>query len=141
VNNLDGGAMFGVVPKPLWQKKYPCNEKNQVELLADPILVQVSGKNMIIDSGLGNGKFTEKQLRNFGVSEESYLMDSLQHLSLTVNDIDYVLMTHLHYDHANGLTKLEGEQFVSVFPKAKIVVNQIEWDEMRQPNIRSKNTY
>lgn len=141
VNYLDGGAMFGVVPKPLWEKKYPCNEKNQVELRTDPILIQTNGTNLIIDSGIGNGKFTEKQKRNYGVEEESQLVDSLNQIGLTVHDIDYVLMTHLHFDHACGLTKKVNDQFVSVFPEAKIIVNQIEWDEMRQPNIRSRNTY
>lgn len=141
VNNLDGGAMFGVVPKVLWERKYPCNEKNQVELRTDPILIQVDGKNMIIDSGIGNDKFTEKQKRNYGVADESHISESLQQIGLSVNDIDYVLMTHLHFDHACGLTKLVDGRFVSVFPKAKIIVNNIEWDEMRNPNIRSKNTY
>ena len=71
VTHLDGGAMFGVVPKPLWSKKYPVNENNQIELRTDPILVQANGLNMLIDSGIGNGKMNDKQKRNFGVTEES----------------------------------------------------------------------
>jgi len=141
VNNLDGGAMFGVVPKPLWMKKYPCNEKNQIELRTDPILIQMNGINLLVDSGIGNGKLTEKQKRNYGAEEESKLEESLEKLELTLNDIDYVLMTHLHFDHACGLTRPNGSEYAPVFPNAKIIVNQIEWDEMRQPNIRSKSTY
>ncbi|ETI70442.1 YtnP family quorum-quenching lactonase [Neobacillus vireti] len=141
VTNLDGGAMFGVVPKGLWSKKYPCNEKNQIELPTDPILIQMDGKNILVESGLGKGKLTEKQLRNFGVARESELEDSLETLGLSVEEIDYVLMTHLHFDHAGGLTKLEEGQYVSTFPNAKIIASQVEWDEMRNPNIRSKNTY
>src|SRR4051812_38406145 len=99
VSNLDGGAMFGVVPKPLWVKKYPCNDKNQVELRSDPILIQVDGKNILIETGLGNGKLTDKQKRNFGVDEESNVTECLKELGLSTGDIDYVLMTHLHYDH------------------------------------------
>lgn len=141
VNHLDGGAMFGVVPKALWEKKYPCNDKNQIQLRTDPILLRMDGINFLIDSGIGNGKLTEKQKRNFGASEESQIEESLAALGLTTSDIDYVLMTHLHFDHACGLTKPKGDQYVSVFPQAKIIVSEIEWNEMRQPNIRSKSTY
>ncbi|RYG71544.1 MBL fold metallo-hydrolase [Lentibacillus lipolyticus] len=141
VNFLDGGAMFGVVPKPLWGKKYPYNEKNQVELRTDPILVQIDGKNYLIDSGMGNGKLTDKQIRNFGVLEESSVDRSLAELGLSTDDIDAMLMTHLHFDHACGLTKPVGDRYASVFKNAAIYVSQVEWDEMRHPNIRSANTY
>lgn len=138
---LDGGAMFGVVPKPLWSKKYACNENNQIKLRTDPMLVQKDGLNLLIESGLGNGKLTEKQQRNLGVQEESYIDESLASLGLTKEDIDYVLMTHLHYDHACGLTMWERDRLVPSFPNAKHIVSQIEWDEMRQPNIRSRHAY
>ena len=141
VTALDGGAMFGVVPKALWSRKYPVNEKNQIELACEPILVQVDGKNLLIDTGVGFGKLNEKQLRNFGVSEESTLFESLQELGLTAADIDGILMTHMHFDHAGGLTHYEGETLVSSFPNAKIYVTNTEWNEMREPNIRSRNTY
>jgi glyoxylase-like metal-dependent hydrolase (beta-lactamase superfamily II) len=138
---LDGGAMFGVVPKPLWEKKYPCNEKNQIELPNDPIFIQLEGKNILIESGLGKGKLTDKQKRNYGVTKESEVEGSLAQLGLTPADIDYILLTHLHFDHASGLTKLEDNQYSSVFPHATIITSKIEWDEMRDPNIRSRNTY
>ncbi|MGA3882060.1 MBL fold metallo-hydrolase, partial [Bacillus pumilus] len=79
--------------------------------------------------------------RNYGVTEETTLEKSLAALGLQTADIDYVLMTHLHFAHASGLTKLEGEKLVSVFPQAKIIKSKIEWDEMRAPNIRLRNTY
>lgn len=141
VTALDGGAMFGVVPKALWSRKYPVNDLNQIELACEPILVQVEGKNLLIDSGVGFGKLNEKQLRNFGVSEESTIFDSLKELGLTREDIDGILMTHMHFDHAGGLTHYEGETLVSSFPNAKIYVTNTEWNEMRKPNIRSRNTY
>lgn len=141
VTHLDGGAMFGVVPKPLWSRKYSVNEKNQIELRTDPILIQAGGKNFLVESGMGNGKLNEKQKRNFGVLEESSLDSGLNQLGLTTEDIDYVLMTHMHFDHACGLTKDSGGELVSVFPNAKIITSKIEWDEMRNPNIRSKSTY
>jgi glyoxylase-like metal-dependent hydrolase (beta-lactamase superfamily II) len=141
VTHLDGGAMFGVVPKPLWSKKYPVNENNQIELRTDPILVQANGLNMLIDSGIGNGKMNDKQKRNFGVTEESNLVEDLGRLGIQPNDIDYILMTHLHFDHACGLTKREGETWVPVFERAEIITTQTEWVEMKNPNIRSKSTY
>ena len=141
VTNLDGGAMFGVVPRGLWSKKYPHNEKNQIELPTDPMLIQMNGKNFLVETGIGKGKLTDKQLRNYGVTKESELDESLGKLNLTAEAIDYILMTHLHFDHAGGLTKLENGHYVSAFPNAKIITSQVEWDEMRNPNIRSKNTY
>ncbi len=139
--SLDGGAMFGVVPKPLWSRKYPSNDNNQIELRNDPILIQANGLNMLIDSGIGSGKFTDKQKRNYGVTEESKLVEDLAKLNLSPNDIDYILMTHLHFDHISGLTKLVNDQLVSIFERAEIITSQIEWAEMRNPNIRSKSTY
>src|SRR5699024_11808914 len=97
--------------------------------------------NYLIDSSIGRGKLTDKQKRNFGVTEESKVKESLQELGLTTADIDYLLMTHLHYDHASGLTEIVDGELVSVFPNAKIIVNEIEWYEMRQPNMRSRATY
>lgn len=141
VTHMDGGAMFGVVPKPLWSKKYPVNEKNQIELRTDPLLVQWQGKNILIESGIGFGKLSEKQRRNYGVHEESEIESCLSQLSLSTEDIDIILMTHLHFDHASGLTETDGEGYRSVFPNATIYTSDVEWNEMKDPNIRSKNTY
>ena len=139
---LDGGAMFGVVPKPLWSKKYPVNDQNQIELATDPILVQHDGHNYLIDASVGNGKLTDKQKRNYGIWSEPQLEKSLADLGLTVADIDGLLMTHLHFDHIGGLTIPNQEgQLVSRFPNAKIYVTDIEWAEAQNPNIRSKSTY
>ena len=137
---LYGGSMFGVVPKSLWSKRYPANELNQIDLSTDPILIKFEGKTFLIDTGVGN-KMDERQLRNNGVRTQSQLEDSLASLGLLAEDIDYVLMTHMHADHASGLTKLENEQYISTFPNAKILLSSIEWNEVRQPNIRSRNTY
>lgn len=143
VTHLDGGAMFGVVPKALWSKKYPVNEQNQIELRTDPILLQTEDRNILIDSGIGKNKLSSKQKRNFGVTEESEIERDLNALGLTLADIDTILMTHLHFDHVCGLSEWNEEknQYVSVFPNATIYVSNIEWEEMRNPNIRSKNTY
>ncbi|MCM3611518.1 MBL fold metallo-hydrolase [Planococcus sp. MERTA32b] len=139
--NLDGGTMFGVVPKVVWSKRYPVDEKNNIELPTHPILIQFDGHNILVDSGLGDGKLTDRQKRNLGVSAESSLNRNLEELGLSATDIDTVLMTHLHGDHAAGLTEKQGEEYISAFPNAKIHVSAVEWNEMRNPNIRSRNTY
>ncbi|KQL43854.1 hypothetical protein AN963_20495 [Brevibacillus choshinensis] len=141
LTQLDGGAMFGVVPKPLWSRKYPFNELNQVPLRADPILVEVYGKRILIEAGMGNGRLTDKQKRNFGLEEESQVIESLAAKGLTPADIDIVIMTHMHYDHCNGLVSLQDGKLVSTFPRSVIYVQEQEWAEMREPNIRSRNTY
>ncbi len=141
VTHMDGGAMFGVVPKPLWSRKYEVNESNQIELRTDPLFFQWEGKNVLIESGIGKGKLNDKQKRNYGVHEESEVEESLSTLGLTTKDIDVIIMTHMHFDHACGLTKYEGDTLVSTFPNAIIYTSKVEWDEMRNPNVRSRNTY
>ncbi len=142
VTHMDGGAMFGVVPKPLWEKKYPVNEKNQIELRTEPILLQgFEGKNILIESGIGTGKLTEKQRRNYGVTEESQIEKSLEKEGLTTADIDIVLMTHMHFDHACGLSKWKDDKIVPVFENAIIYTSETEWNELKNPNVRSQNTY
>ncbi|WP_342505475.1 MBL fold metallo-hydrolase [Sporosarcina sp. FSL K6-2383] len=141
VNYLDGGTMFGVVPKALWSRRYEVDDNNLIELRTDPILVRYAGKTILIDAGIGKGKLDDKMKRNLGVRAETRVVESLGELGLTPEAIDIVLMTHLHNDHAAGLTEWQGGELISVFPNANIYVSQIEWDEMRNPNIRSRNTY
>lgn len=141
VNFLDGGTMFGVVPKALWSRKYEGDENNLIELRTDPIYISYEGKHILIDSGIGKGKLSDKLKRNLGVRAETKVEESLAELGLTPADIDLVLMTHMHNDHAAGLTGKVDDEFVSVFPNAEIHVSQVEWDETRNPNIRSQNTY
>ncbi len=141
ITKMDGGAIFGVVPKPLWSKKYESNELNQVTIPSDPMFLEWAGKRILIDAGIGNGKLSEKQLRNYGVDEESFLERDLEALGVSPEEIDYVLMTHMHFDHACGLSKLDNGKLVSVFPNAEIITSKTEWQEMKNPNIRSRNTY
>ncbi|TDL34251.1 MBL fold metallo-hydrolase [Jeotgalibacillus sp. S-D1] len=141
ITNMDGGAMFGVVPRPLWSKKYPHNDLNQIELPTEPILLTNDSHHILIDSGVGHGKLSDKQKRNYGVTRESNIERSLNELNLKSTDVDIILMTHMHFDHASGLTEINGDKLVSSFPNAKIYTSKVEWDELREPNIRSRNTY
>lgn len=142
VTCMDGGAMFGAVPYPVWSKKIPHNDKLQIEQATDAILIQYQGKNILIDSTYGQGKLTEKQERNYGVKAYPQINESLAEVGLDQEDIDSILMTHMHFDHIGGLTvPNENGDIVSRFPNADIYVSQIEWDEVRHPNLRTKSTY
>ncbi|RKD22837.1 hypothetical protein BEP19_11380 [Ammoniphilus oxalaticus] len=138
---LDGGAMFGVVPKFMWSKRYPCNDLNQIKMRVDPILIQTDERNILIDTGMGSRKLDESQKRRMGLVEESTVEQSLRALGLTPQDIDYVLLTHLHNDHAAGLTRKKDDRYTAVFSEARHYVEATEWQEARHPNIRTRNTY
>lgn len=138
ITNIDGGAMFGVVPKVLWTKKYEISEDNRIPLPTHPILIQTEEFNIIIDTWIGKEKLTDKERKIFGVNYESQIEEDLKSFNLETQDIDYVLMTHLHFDHASGLTDNEGH---AVFENAIHVIQQDEWHEFNSPNIRSKSTY
>src|SRR5699024_11732657 len=109
--HLDDGAMFGVSPKALRIRKYTVNNRDQIALRTYAILLELHNKYYLIETGLGYNKLSDKQKRNFGVEEESQINEDLQLLGLTVDDIDYILMTHLHFDHACGLTTQQGNIF------------------------------
>ncbi len=137
----DGGTLFGPVPKAVWNRKFPVNDKNQIPQVIDPILLQYDGKNILIDTGLGTSKMDEKQMRNAGISEESKLLDSLSNENVQPEDIDIIIQTHMHNDHSGGLSMKENDELKPTFPNATIYINHIEWDEVRYPNDRTAGTY
>jgi glyoxylase-like metal-dependent hydrolase (beta-lactamase superfamily II) len=138
---LDGGTMFGVVPKVLWTRKYPADENNYIKMTNSPMLVRTGDANIIIETGLGN-KLTDKQNKIFRVGTAWDLPGSLEALGLKREDIDYVILTHLDFDHAGGISMLNsaGEQELT-FPRAKHIVQKIEWEDAMAPNTRASSTY
>jgi glyoxylase-like metal-dependent hydrolase (beta-lactamase superfamily II) len=145
---LDGGTMFGVVPKVLWSKKYPVDEsnpeaieENYIKLLNYPLLVKTPDTLVLIETGLGN-KLSEKQKQIFRVTKEWDLPVELNKLGIKRQDIDYVILTHCDFDHAGGMVMYnsKGEEELT-FPNAKHVIQRLEWEDATQPNIRSANTY
>lgn len=138
---LDGGAMFGVVPKALWSKKYPSDENNYIPMVTWPILIKTTDSLLIIETGLGN-KLTEKQKQIYQVKEDWQVPEELQKLGISLNDIDYVLLTHFDFDHSGGaIMKDEKGELKITFPKAKYVIQSKEWHDVVNPNKRSINTY
>jgi glyoxylase-like metal-dependent hydrolase (beta-lactamase superfamily II) len=137
---LDGGSMFGVVPKPLWEKKSAPDSRNRIRLAANSLLVRVSGKNVLIETGNG-AKWTPKLRDIYGVSEGDPLVESLAENGVVPNQIDVVVNTHLHFDHAGGNTKLAGERAVPAFPNARYVVQANELAHAASPSERDRASY
>src|SRR5512139_3689928 len=138
---LDGGAMFGVVPRVLWQKKYPPTEDNYIPLTAWPILVRTPNTLVLIESGLGN-KITDKQKKIFRIKEDWSVLAELKQLGIGREDIDYVILTHYDFDHAGGVIMQEDNGDLGLtFPKAKHILQKKEWEDVLNPNIRNINTY
>jgi glyoxylase-like metal-dependent hydrolase (beta-lactamase superfamily II) len=140
VFRLDGGAMFGVVPKPLWEKRARPDERNRIALGLRPLLVR-GQQTMIIDAGIG-GKMDEKSVSIYGVDRTRTVEGSLESAGLRAADIDIVLASHLHFDHAGGFTKADAAgRLVPAFPNARYVVRTGEWEDATHPHERNRASY
>jgi len=143
---LDGGAMFGVVPKPLWEKRIPADERNRIQLGMRCLLIEHPSGLILVDTGAGNKedpKFKDIYgIENSGAGGRTSLEDGLRELGIVPEDIAIVINTHLHFDHAGGNTYVDerGEVKVS-FPKARYVVKRGEYDYAMHPNERTAASY
>ncbi len=137
---LDGGAMFGVVPKPLWEKKSPPDNRNRIRLAANSLLVRTQNKYILIETGNGT-KWTAKLRDIYGVQEGDPLVDNLGCKGLRPDQIDRVINTHLHFDHAGGNTKLVNDKAVPTFPNAKYIVQAAEIAHAANPTERDRASY
>lgn len=138
---LDGGTMYGAVPKVLWQEKFPADQDNYIKMLNAPLLVQTEEFNIVVDTGLGN-KLTAKQREIFRVSRPWSLPEDLEKLGLQREDIQYVILTHGDFDHAGGIM-MTGEQGEAelTFPVARHIIQSMEWQDITNTNRRSAHTY
>jgi methylmalonyl-CoA epimerase len=137
---LDGGAMFGVVPKQLWAKKTAPDEKNRILLAMRPLVVR-GVRTMLIDAGLGD-KDDQKFHEIYGVERSRNIDHTLAEAGLAPEDIDIVLATHLHFDHAGGFTTRDTNGRVRPkFPRAQYVVRRGEWDDALHANERNRASY
>ena len=138
---LDGGAMFGGVPKVLWQTCCPADDLNRIPLSLTCLLIRAHGKHMLVDTGLGD-KENEKFRSMFAVERKPTLRESLSQHGLCRDDIHLVVNTHLHFDHAGGNTATDGRSAVApTFPKATYYVQQTEYDDAMQANERTRASY
>jgi glyoxylase-like metal-dependent hydrolase (beta-lactamase superfamily II) len=137
---LDGGAMFGVVPKPLWEKKSPPDNRNRIRLAANSLLVRTQNKYILIETGNGT-KWTAKLRDIYGIQEGDPLVDNLGSQGVRPSQIDLVINTHLHFDHAGGNTKLVNDKAVPTFPNAKYIVQAAEIAHAANPTERDRASY
>ena len=137
---LDGGSMFGVVPKTLWSRVAMPDERNRIALGVRPLVVR-GARTMIIDAGIGD-KENEKFHEIYGVDRSRHLDHSLAEAGLSVEDIDIVLASHLHFDHAGGFTMRDRHGKVRPrFPRAQYVARRGEWEDATHPNARTRASY
>ena len=141
---LDGGAMFGVVPKPLWEKRIPADARNRIPLDLRCLLVETPDALVLIDNGLGN-KEDEKFRDIYGIENAgtpSRLEDALRAAGFQPDDVDIMIDTHLHFDHAGGNTyRAEDGEIRLSFPRARYIVQRGEWEFAHSRNERIQASY
>ena len=137
---LDGGAMFGVVPKVLWEKCCQADERNRIQMGLNCLLVRAHGKNILVDTGLGD-KWDAKFTDMLAMDRTPSLYDSLKAQGLTAEDIHMVINTHLHFDHCGGNTMHDDGALVPAFPNAEYVVQRGEYEDAARANERTRASY
>jgi len=138
---LDGGAMFGVVPKVMWEKKYPSDKNNLCNWSVRCLLVVDGDRKILIDNGMGD-KQDEKFFKHYYLNGEGNLYTSLDKAGFRTEDITDVVLTHLHFDHCGGSVRYnEAGELVTTFPKAKYWVSEAQWKWAVDPNRREKASF
>lgn len=137
---LDGGAMFGVVPKSIWSKLNPPDENNLCNWAMRCLLIDDGNRRIIIDTGIGD-KQDEKFYRHYYLSETKHIRDLVQEKGYSPESITDVFLTHLHFDHCGGAIVREGDQLVPAFPNATYWSNEKHWEWATTPNDREKASF
>jgi glyoxylase-like metal-dependent hydrolase (beta-lactamase superfamily II) len=137
----DGGGAFGLVPRTRWTKLLPPDEFNRIPQALRCVLIEADGKRILVDCGVGN-KPNEVIATQYEVCRPNgTLMDDLARRGLTPEEIDIVILTHLHGDHCGWATSLNGGALVPTFPRARYYVQGQEYEDATHPNERTRNTY
>jgi glyoxylase-like metal-dependent hydrolase (beta-lactamase superfamily II) len=141
---LDGGAMFGVVPKTLWSDQIPADDKNRIPMAMRCLLIKSknTGKIYLVDNGSGT-KFNEKMTKIYGLDyEHSDLVSSLANAGVQPEDVTDMVFSHLHFDHCGGTTRYDDSgELIEVFPNALYHVNKRHWETANNPNAREKASF
>ncbi len=144
VIKFDGGTMFGLVPKVSWETRVTTDRKNRITLGLNCLLIQIAGKTILVDAGVGSKdlSFHGKDEREAYGLVPSRLMKGLRGLGLSPKEIDVVILTHLHFDHSGGCTRLDrAGNLAPTFPRARYYVQSVCWQEARNPNERCQDVY
>jgi len=138
---LDGGAMFGIIPKNLWGKTNPPDDQNRIKLATRNLLLEKGEKKILVDTGMGY-KWDEKAKKIYDIDPQKNSIEiSLNEFNLKPEDITDVILTHLHFDHTGGSTKSENGKIVPAFPKAKYFVQKKNFEWAMNPSDRDKGSY
>ncbi len=138
---LDGGAMFGVVPKVLWQQVKPADEHNRILMGLNSLLIRTGSATILIDTGIGN-KFDTRFAQMFVIDREKDLPGRLAEKGVAPEQVTHVIMTHMHFDHIGWNTRLDEEgRVVPTFPNAEYIVQRGEFEVANAPDPRSKASY
>jgi glyoxylase-like metal-dependent hydrolase (beta-lactamase superfamily II) len=139
--HIDGGAAFGVVPKKVWQKRYPCDAENYCTITMRCLLIDTGEKRILIDAGTGDKQL--EYLKYYGFEGVINFESELAKLGYNCFDITDVVFTHLHFDHCGGATKYNGDktEVELVFPNATHWVGETQWQNFQNPNVREGDSY
>ena len=137
---LDGGAMFGVIPKTMWSRRTSSDDRNRIPMSMRPLLVRTPTVTMLIDAGAGD-KLGPKEIDIYGFDRTHHLDHALADAGLTAADIDVVLATHLHFDHAGGFTSVVDGRLVPRFPRARYLIRRGEWEDATHAHERNRASY
>jgi glyoxylase-like metal-dependent hydrolase (beta-lactamase superfamily II) len=138
---LDGGAMFGIIPKNLWEKTNPPDDQNRIKLATRNLLLENGERKILVDTGMGN-KWNEKAKAIYDIDQQNNLIEiSLSKLNLKAEDITDVILTHLHFDHTGGSTKIVNGKIVPTFPNAKYYVQKKNYEWAINPSDRDRGSY
>jgi glyoxylase-like metal-dependent hydrolase (beta-lactamase superfamily II) len=137
---LDGGAMFGVVPKVLWERKLPADSRNRVRLATNCLLVRGGGFIALVESGLGD-RWDARARDMYAIDDRTSVESSLAALGVQPDDVDALVLSHLHFDHAGGSTRREGNRAVPAFRNATLYVQAEELAHARAPHERDRASY
>lgn len=138
---LDGGAMFGVVPKVIWEKLIAPDDRNRIPMAMRALLIEEGERLILVDVGVGH-KYTPKFADLYAIDHSIHTLEGeLQRLGFSVQDVTDVVLTHLHFDHAGGSTKMEGDRAMPTFPNARYYVQRSHWDWAHAPNPRERASF
>lgn len=138
---IDGGAVFGVIPKTMWEKQYPANEKNLCNLSMRSLLIKTNNKLILVDAGMGNAQ-DEKFTRYFHQNGTDNVIQSVQNAGFEPGDITDLIFTHLHHDHmAGAFRRDERGNLEEIFPNAQYWTGKQQWEWATHPNIRELAAY
>ena len=139
--SLDGGAMFGIIPKTLWEKEAPADEYNRIQMVTRSLLVVSNERKIIIDTGNGD-KWDDRNRSRYNIDlDKINLSSSLEKYGFIPADITDVFCTHLHFDHAGGNTSIEDGKIVPTFPNATYWIHQDNWDLANSPSEKDRGSY